>query len=171
MAKNSLMIALAVAGSVLLSQPFNAVAKDGDKAVVVDVVKQIIDLNATTSYEAFRFEPDYLRIEPNTIIRFTGSLGKHTVTSVRGMYPEGARPFEIRNRPEMDIPFEKEGVYGIRCRIHGRHGMAMLVVVGDPRSNLEKARIQRVGKKEAVKFKNLFDRLDADIAKGAFDGS
>lgn len=164
-----LTIALAFAGSLFLLGSDQSLAKDGKETVIVDVVKQIIDVSATTSYEAFRFEPDYLRIKPNSTIRFTGSLGKHTVSSVRGMYPDGAKPFEIRNKPAMDIAFAKEGVYGIRCRVHGRHGMAMLIVVGDPRVNLEKARIQKVGKKEAVKFKTLFDHLDADIAKGVFD--
>lgn len=136
------------------------------KVATIDVVSQIIDVSAATSYEAFRFEPDYLVLKPGTTVRFTGSVGRHTVTSVAGMYPKGARPFEIRGKPTMDIPFEKEGVYGIRCRIHGRHGMAMLVIVGDPRVNLEKARSAKVGKKEQVKFQRLFKRLEEDMAAG-----
>ncbi len=139
--------------------------KNGE-TVIIDVVSQIIDVSATTSYEAFRFEPDYLKLKPGTIVRFQGSVGRHTVTSVAGMYPKGARPFEIRGKPTMDIPFNKEGVYGIRCRIHGRHGMAMLIVVGDPRVNLEKARSAKVGKKERVKFQRLFKRLEEDMAAG-----
>ncbi|MCV6575777.1 MAG: hypothetical protein OIF58_08595 [Cohaesibacter sp.] len=132
--------------------------------IEIDVVNQIIDLNAKSSYQAFRFEPDYLWLKPGTVVRFKGSTGRHTVSSVRGMYPKGAKPFEIRGRPKMDIAFDKEGVYGIRCRVHGRHGMAMLIIVGDPNVNLEKARSQKVGKKEAVKFKRLFERLDKDLA-------
>jgi len=134
------------------------------EVIEIDVVNQIIDLNANSSYEAFRFEPDYLSLKPGTVVRFKGSTGRHTVSSVRGMYPEGARPFEIRGKPQMDVAFEKEGVYGIRCRVHGRHGMAMLIIVGDPKVNLDKARSQKVGKKEAVKFKLLFERLDKEIA-------
>jgi pseudoazurin len=137
------------------------------EVIEIDVVNQIIDLNANSSYEAFRFEPDYLWLKPGTVVRFKGSTGRHTVSSVRGMYPKGARPFEIRGRAKMDIPFDQEGVYGIRCRVHGRHGMAMLIIVGDPKVNLEKARVQKVGKKEAVKFKALFERLDKDIAVGS----
>lgn len=137
------------------------------EVIEIDVVNQIIDLNANSSYEAFRFEPDYLRLKPGTVVRFKGSTGRHTVSSVRGMYPEGARPFEIRGKPQMDVAFEQEGVYGIRCRVHGRHGMAMLIIVGDPKVNLDKARTQKVGKKEAVKFKLLFERLDKEkAAKG-----
>lgn len=134
------------------------------EVIEIDVVNQIIDLNANSSYEAFRFEPDYLHLKPGTVVRFKGSTGRHTVSSVRGMYPEGARPFEIRGKPQMDVAFEQEGVYGIRCRVHGRHGMAMLIIVGNPMVNLDKARTQKVGKKEAVKFKLLFERLDKEMA-------
>ena len=161
--------ALLIACSVSILGTTSIQAASGDsKTITVDVVDQIIDPNANTTFEAFRFEPDYLVLKPGTIIRFKGSVGRHTVSSVRGMYPEGARPFEIRGKPQMDIKFEHEGVYGIRCRVHGRHGMAMLVVVGKPDSNIGKARIQRVGEKETIKFKRLFDRLDADIAAGKF---
>ena len=164
------IMAMTVAAIALILTPSirsHAASKDTDMPVV-DVVDQIIDVDAATTYDAFRFEPDYMLIKAGTTVRFKGSTGRHTVTTVRGMYPKGARPFEIRGRPVMDIMFEKEGVYGIRCRIHGRHGMAMLIVVGDPKVNLDEARVQRVGKKEAVKFKRLFDRLDQDIAKGVF---
>lgn len=161
--------ALLIACSVCLFGGTSIQAASGDaKTIIVDVVHQIIDPNAETTFEAFRFEPDYLLLKPGTTIRFEGSVGRHTVSTVKGMYPKGAKPFEIRGKPQMDIKFDKEGVYGIRCRVHGRHGMAMLIVVGKPDSNIEKARTQRVGEKEAIKFKRLFDRLDADIAAGKF---
>lgn len=165
--KATLVFFLSVCSGVMVQT--NAFAEQGTPHPIdVDVVHQIIDAKAETTFEAFRFEPDYLRIKPGTTIRFKGSTGRHTVSSVRGMYPDQAKPFEIRGKPEMGILFEQEGVYGIRCRVHGRHGMAMLVVVGDPSTNLDTARVQKVGKKEKIKFKRLFDRLDGEIAKGVF---
>ncbi|MES0826839.1 hypothetical protein [Ruegeria sp. SCP11] len=128
----------------------------------VAVVHQIIDLNADTPAHAFRFDPKLLRVPARSTVRFKGSTGRHTVTSIIRMIPVGARAFEIRGKPEMDLSFEKEGVYGIRCRVHGRHGMVMLLVVGDPSSNLEEARayLPKLGEAERAGFEELFAQLE-----------
>ncbi|WP_350333642.1 plastocyanin/azurin family copper-binding protein [Coralliovum pocilloporae] len=125
-------------------------------------VKQVIDLQATSSLHAFRFEPSYLRIAKGEVVRFTGSTGRHTVSSIPGMIPDGAKPFEIRGKPVMDLAFDVEGVYGVRCRVHGRHGMVMLLVVGEDRANLPTARerVKRVKPAEQVQFIDLFKKLD-----------
>ncbi|NOD64390.1 MULTISPECIES: plastocyanin/azurin family copper-binding protein [unclassified Ruegeria] len=140
---------------------FAPVAQAADVPEVV-VVHQIIDLNADTPAHTFRFEPNLLRVPAGATVRFKGSTGRHTVTSIIRMIPVGARSFEIRGKPEMDLTFEKEGVYGIRCRVHGRHGMVMLLVVGDPNSNLEEARayLPKLGEAEQAGFEALFEQLE-----------
>ncbi|WP_298850048.1 plastocyanin/azurin family copper-binding protein [uncultured Ruegeria sp.] len=129
----------------------------------VAVVHQIIDLNADTPAHAFRFEPKYLQVPAGATVRFKGSTGRHTVTSILRMIPVGARAFEIRGKPELNLTFEKEGVYGIRCRVHGRHGMVMLLVVGDPSSNLKEAKayLPKLGDAERAGFEELFAYLEA----------
>ncbi|SDX88530.1 pseudoazurin [Ruegeria halocynthiae] len=129
----------------------------------VAVVHQIIDLNADTPAHAFRFEPKILQVPAGATVRFKGSTGRHTVTSIIRMIPVGARAFEIRGKPELDLTFEKEGVYGIRCRVHGRHGMVMLLVVGDPSSNLKEAKayLPKLGEAERAGFEELFAQLEA----------
>ncbi len=129
----------------------------------VAVVHQVIDLNADTPAHAFRFEPKFLQVPAGATVRFKGSTGRHTVTAIPRMIPVGARVFEIRGKPELDLTFEKEGVYGIRCRVHGRHGMVMLLVVGDPSSNLEEAKayLPKLGEAERVGFEELFAYMEA----------
>ncbi|WP_050603761.1 plastocyanin/azurin family copper-binding protein [Ruegeria sp. 6PALISEP08] len=129
----------------------------------VAVVHQIIDLNADTPAHAFRFEPKFLQVPAGATVRFKGSTGRHTVTAIPRMIPVGARVFEIRGKPELDLTFEKEGVYGIRCRVHGRHGMVMLLVVGDPNSNLEEAKayLPKLGEAEQAGFEELFAYMEA----------
>ena len=129
----------------------------------VAVVHQVIDLNADTPAHAFRFEPKFLQVPAGATVRFKGSTGRHTVTAILRMIPVGARVFEIRGKPELDLAFEKEGVYGIRCRVHGRHGMVMLLVVGDPSSNLEEAKayLLKLGEAERVGFEELFAYMEA----------
>lgn len=129
----------------------------------IAVVHQIIDPNADTPAHAFRFEPKLLHVQAGATVRFKGSTGRHTVTSILRMIPVGARAFEIRGKPELDLTFDKEGVYGIRCRVHGRHGMVMLLVVGDPDANLEeaKAHLSELGEAERAGFEELFAEMEA----------
>ncbi len=128
----------------------------------VAVVHQIIDLNADTPAHAFRFDPKLLRVPAGSTVRFKGSTGRHTVSAILRMIPVGARSFEIRGQPSMDLTFEQEGVYGIRCRVHGRHGMVMLLVVGDPSVNLDEAQayLPKLADAERVEFEKLFAILE-----------
>ncbi|SHF20232.1 pseudoazurin [Ruegeria intermedia] len=128
----------------------------------VAVVHQLIDPSAQVVAEVFRFEPKFLRVPAGATVRFKGSVGRHTVSSIRAMIPEGARSFEIRGKPEMELTFEHEGVYGIRCRVHGRHGMVMLLVVGDPGVNITTARayLPELPDPEREVFEELFNELE-----------
>lgn len=156
--KISLKLSAAIIAGAMVFTP----AAQAEDIPEVAVVHQIIDLNADTPAHAFRFEPKMLHVPAGSTVRFKGSTGRHTVTSIIRMIPVGARAFEIRGQPEMDLTFDKEGVYGIRCRVHGRHGMVMLLIVGDPSSNLEEARayLPKLGEAERAEFEELFDQLE-----------
>lgn len=156
--KISLKLSAAIIAGAMVFTP----AAQAEDIPEVAVVHQIIDLNADTPAHAFRFEPKMLHVPAGSTVRFKGSTGRHTVTSIIRMIPVGARAFEIRGQPEMDLTFDKEGVYGIRCRVHGRHGMVMLLIVGDPSSNLEEARayLPKLGEAERAGFEELFDQLE-----------
>ncbi|WP_170327759.1 plastocyanin/azurin family copper-binding protein [Ruegeria arenilitoris] len=155
-------ISLKLSAAILAGVMTFAPAAQAEDIPEVAVVHQIIDLNADTPAHAFRFEPKLLQVPAGSTVRFKGSTGRHTVTSIIRMIPVGARAFEIRGQPEMDLTFDKEGVYGIRCRVHGRHGMVMLLIVGDPSSNLEEARayLPKLGEAEQAGFEELFEQLE-----------
>ncbi|MCL6415176.1 plastocyanin/azurin family copper-binding protein [Aestuariirhabdus sp. Z084] len=126
-------------------------------------VDQLIDTDADDPLKMFRFSPNYIEIQPGDSIRFMNSLGQHTVVSIKGMIPEGAEPFSIAHEKVAEVTFEQPGVYGIRCRVHSRYGMVMLVKVGDELPNLEQAREKRHYRKAAKQFKQLFQRLDRSL--------
>ncbi len=151
-----------IAAMIIAGATVFALAAQAEDLPEVAVVHQIIDLNADTPAHAFRFEPKLLQVPAGSTVRFKGSTGRHTVTSIIRMIPVGARAFEIRGKPEMDLSFKNEGVYGIRCRVHGRHGMVMLLVVGDPSTNLEEARayLPKLGEAERAGFEELFEQLE-----------
>lgn len=155
-------ISLNLATVILAGAMSCASAAHAGESAEVAIVHQIIDPSADTPAHAFRFEPKFLQVPAGSTVRFKGSTGRHTVTAIPRMVPVGARVFEIRGKPEMDLTFETEGVYGIRCRVHGRHGMVMLLIVGNPSSNLEEARayLPKLGESERVGFEELFELLE-----------
>ncbi len=122
-------------------------------------VNQITNNAAFTPLEMFQFKPDYVELEPGDTIRFLNSTSNHTVKSIKSMMPEGAEPFEISHEPVAKVKFDKEGVYGIRCKVHGRHGMVMLVKVGSNLTNLDAAKSVKHGGFIKKKFESLFKHI------------
>lgn len=133
---------------------------NADAKHMIHMVHQTTEVETDDVYHMFRFEPNILRVNAGEVVRFMGSTGEHTVTSVQGMLPEGAQKIEIHSSPKRDIRFDVEGVYGIKCRVHNRYGMVMLLVVGDPSVNYEAAKAAPRGRLKRY-FKPLFEQLDA----------
>ena len=142
--------------SALMAIPLSA------RADVFDI-DQVIDLSALTPEEVYRFEPDYLWIEPGDTIRFLNSTGNHTVTAIEGMWPEGAEYVNIEHKPVAEVAFERPGIYGFRCKVHGRHGMYALVVVGTPEPNIDKIEYAKVSELGRRVFARLFDKMNKDL--------
>ncbi len=127
-------------------------------------VNQLIEAEAVDPLEMFKFSPSYLELDPGDTIRFLNSMGQHTVVSIKGMLPEGAKPFEISHKKIAEIRFDHPGVYGIRCKVHTRYGMVMLVKVGNQLPNLNPARSVKHGRMAKKRFKQLFMQLDEAVA-------
>ncbi len=126
-------------------------------------IDQITDMSALTPEEFYRFEPNYYWINPGDTVQFLNSIGNHTVKTVKGMWPEGVEPIDVANLPEYDLTFDTPGVYGIKCKVHNRHGMYALIVVGDVHPDLDMwrdARLNDVGKRV---YEALFERLREDV--------
>ncbi|WP_157133180.1 plastocyanin/azurin family copper-binding protein [Roseobacter sp. SK209-2-6] len=131
----------------------------------VHEVDQVIDLAAMTPEEVYRFEPNYLWIEPGDSINFLNSTGNHTVTAIEGMWPEGADFVNIEHQPLAEVTFDVPGVYGFRCKVHGRHGMYALVVVGSPEANMERLELTKVSALGKRIFAGLIETMNEDWAK------
>ncbi len=127
-------------------------------------IDQLIDLSALTPDQVYRFSPDYLWVEPGDAIRFLNSTGNHTVTSIEGMWPEQAEHVSIEHQPEAKISFTEPGIYGFKCKVHGRHGMYALVVVGSPTSNIDKIEYTNIGDVGQRVFKRLFAKMKDEMA-------
>jgi pseudoazurin len=106
------------------------------------------------------FEPAFLEVAPGDTVRFRAVDKGHNAASIDGMMPDGAAPWSGGLSKDVDVTFDVEGVYGVRCVPHYAMGMVALIVVGDPSVNLEAAReVQHRGKAKQ-RMAELLDRLD-----------
>lgn len=104
------------------------------------LVKQVFDINAKKADEMYQFKPDFMQIETGDTVKFLGTVGRHTVHSVPGMMPEGAKKIAIMPHRPNEVTFTLPGVYGLQCKLHQRHGMVAVIVVGNDVHNIDKAR-------------------------------
>ncbi len=132
-------------------------------AAVPTTVDQITDPTSTAARNMFRFEPDFVKLQPGDELVFLNSRSHHTVHSVPELWPDGVPAVSIAHQPEASVRFDREGYYGFRCQRHGQYGMVMLVVVGRP-SGADKVRkvinIMKAKKRERAGFTRLLDQHD-----------
>lgn len=142
------MMLLAAAAAVILA--------GGARAAEVEVKL----LNRGTDGGMMVFEPAFVKIAPGDTVKFVAADKGHNVESIEGMLPDGATPIAGKNGEDTAVKFEKEGVYGVKCRPHYPMGMVAMIVVGKP-SNVDQAKaVPQVGKAKQV-FATLFDKLEA----------
>jgi pseudoazurin len=109
---------------------------------------------------AMVFEPSLLKIAPGDTVKFLATDKTHNAESIKGMIPEGAKPFVGKVNEEITVTFEQPGIYGIKCLPHYGMGMVGMIVVGPP-SNEEQAKaVTHPGRAKQI-FAGLFSRLEA----------
>lgn len=77
------------------------------------------------------FEPAFLQVAPGDTVKFLATDKGHNAQSIKGMIPEGAESFKGKINQEIDVTFDTEGVYGVKCLPHFAMGMVMTVAVGE----------------------------------------
>lgn len=77
------------------------------------------------------FEPSFLQIAVGDTVKFIAEDRGHNAESIPEMMPEGGTAFEGKINEEVDVTFETEGLYGVRCKPHYAMGMVMTIAVGE----------------------------------------
>lgn len=77
------------------------------------------------------FEPSFLQIAPGDTVRFIAEDRGHNAESIPEMTPEGGTAFEGKINEEIDVTFDSEGLFGVRCKPHYAMGMVMTIAVGE----------------------------------------
>ncbi len=145
---------------------FIALSAGAETVHELKIVRQVYNINADNPEHIYQFIPDYLEIKKGDTVRFLGTVGRHTVHSVKRMLPEGAEKIRILPRGERDVKFDVPGIYGIKCQIHQRHGMVAVVVVGGDLHNMEEARqgaSKSISAFSRPKMHRLLDKAEASL--------
>lgn len=77
------------------------------------------------------FEPAFLQIALGDTVKFIAEDRGHNAESIPEMMPEGAAEFEGKINEEIDVTFDVDGLYAVRCKPHYAMGMVMTIAVGD----------------------------------------
>lgn len=107
------------------------------------------------------FEPAAVAALPGDTIRFIPTDKSHNVEGIKGMLPEGVKPFKSKVNEEYVLTVAEPGYYGLKCSPHFSMGMVALIRVGDTPSNLEAAEAVKLPAKAAERMKAAFETLAA----------
>ncbi|MDA7949660.1 MAG: pseudoazurin [Hyphomicrobiaceae bacterium] len=107
------------------------------------------------------FIPAVIRIKPGDTVKFVSGDKGHNTESMKGMIPEGAKPWKSKVSKDFELTFDKPGVYGYRCTPHYTLGMVGIVIVEGEGwdANLEAA----MGVKQRGKSKKILEGLWAEV--------
>ena len=109
------------------------------------------------------FEPALVKIEPGDTIKFVATDKGHNAESIKDMFPADSTPFVGKLGEDVNVTFDKPGVYGVKCLPHYGMGMVALIVVGTPGNLAEAKAVPQTGKAKQV-FSGLFDKLSTQAA-------
>ena len=104
------------------------------------------------------FEPAFVKAQPGDTITFKPTDKSHNVESLKGMIPEGVKPFKSKVNEEFVLTVDQAGLYGVKCTPHVGMGMVGLVQVGDDAANYDAL----AGGKLPGKAR---ERMDAELAQ------
>jgi pseudoazurin len=110
---------------------------------------------------AMVFDPGLTKIAKGDTVTFIPADKSHNAETIKDLLPAGAQPFKGKMNEEIKVTFDVEGAYAIKCAPHVGMGMVVLVVVGEKPANIDAIKSAKLPKKAR-------ERLDADIALGAF---
>lgn len=99
------------------------------------------------------FSPRIVKVKPGDTVKFVSAEKGHNSASSKGMIPEGTEGWKGKISKDVEVTFDKPGVYGYECTPHASLGMVGLVIVeGEGMTdNLEAAKkVRQRGKSKKV---------------------
>ena len=110
------------------------------------------------------FYPNIQVISAGDTVHFKATTKGHNSVSIKGMWPEGAKPWKSRFNKDHEVTLDVPGFYGYVCTPHAQMGMIGLIIVdGDGQfDNLEAARTVKHRGRLQKHWNALWERAEAD---------
>lgn len=105
------------------------------------------------------FEPAAIAAVPGDTIHFIPTDKSHNVEGIKGLLPQGVKPFKSKVNEEYVLTVTEPGFYGVKCSPHYSMGMVALIKVGDGSTNLDAAKAVKLPKKAAERITAAFATL------------
>ena len=105
------------------------------------------------------FEPAFLRIAAGDSVKFIAKDRGHNAESIPEMVPEGVEGFEGKINEEINVTFDTDGLYGVKCKPHFAMGMVMTIAVGDASETPEGYLEGRIPKNAMKRFEEQLSSL------------
>lgn len=98
------------------------------------------------------YEPASLRIAPGDTVKFIATDKGHNAESIKGLIPDGAKPFKGKLNEEIEVTLDVEGFYAVKCAPHFAMGMVMIIAVGDGKTDADSFLKGRIPKRARERF-------------------
>lgn len=105
------------------------------------------------------FEPGRITAAVGDTIRFVPTDKNHNVEGIKGMLPDGVKPFKSKVNEEYILTVGAPGFYGVKCSPHVSMGMVALIKVGENPPNGETSKSVKLPAKARERMKAAFDAL------------
>ena len=105
------------------------------------------------------FYPRLLRVEVGDSIRFVSKQKGHNTATIKGMVPDGAKPWKSKVSKDFEITITQPGTYGYMCSPHYGAGMVGLILAGDHSVNLEDTKSKKHPGKVRKVFQEIFEAI------------
>lgn len=90
----------------------------------------------TVTVQGISFEPMITHIQPGDTVQWL-NMNVHSTTSVDNLIPDKEESWDSPIGHNYEKAFTHEGIYLYKCKPHSNLGMAGVIIVGNPSSNLE----------------------------------
>lgn len=105
------------------------------------------------------FEPAAVAAQPGDTVHFIPTDKSHNVEGIKGMLPDGVKPFKSKVNEEYVLSVTAPGYYGVKCSPHFSMGMVAVIRVGDGSPNADAARAVKLPTKAGERIKAAFETL------------